>query len=97
MVDTFSKYLDQMMGKDRDAISKSEKLTDNFNSPDVCKYALVSFCPHELFPNTKFDMGPCKLRHDELFKKQFSLLDDEEKRNHFERIYIDDTISKLLC
>lgn len=57
----------------------------------VCKYALVSFCPHELFPNTKFDMGPCEYRHDELFKKQFILLNDQD-RNPYEKKYIDETI-----
>lgn len=28
--------------------------------PQVCKYFLVKFCPHDLFTNTKADLGPCK-------------------------------------
>lgn len=60
----------------------------------VCKFALVSFCPHELFPNTRFEMGHCEKRHDEFFKKQFFLLTDDE-RLPFELKYIDETIGRL--
>lgn len=58
----------------------------------MCKYALVSFCPHELFPNTRFEMGHCDKRHDEFFKKQFFLLTDDD-RLPFELKYIDETIA----
>lgn len=60
----------------------------------VCKHALVSFCPHELFPNTRFEMGHCEKRHDEFFKKQFFLLTDDE-RLPYELKYIDETIGRL--
>ena len=62
--------LDNIMGKDRNKSAK-ELLKDEerYNNPDVCKYFLVSFCPHDLFPNTKQDLGSCVKRHDEKFKK----------------------------
>ena len=59
----------------------------------VCKYALVSVCPHELFPNTKFDLGLCPKRHDEFFKKQFKVV-SEEDRIHYEKKFIEETMSK---
>jgi RNA-binding protein Luc7-like 2 len=46
-------------------------MEENYSAPDVCKYFLISFCPHDLFPNTKQDLGSCLKRHDEKFKKQF--------------------------
>jgi RNA-binding protein Luc7-like 2 len=60
----------------------------------VCKFALVSFCPHELFPNTRFEMGHCDKRHDEFFKKQFFLLTDDD-RLPYELKYIDETVASF--
>lgn len=55
---------------------------------------MVSFCPHELFPNTRFEMGHCEKRHDEFFKKQFFLLTDDD-RLPYEIKYIDETIASF--
>ncbi len=56
----------------------------------------MSFCPHDLFPNTKFDMGTCVQRHDEFFKRQFMVM-AEDDRYKFERDYIDETIGEASC
>ena len=32
---------------------------------NVCKMHLVHVCPHDLFHNTKSDLGACRKRHDE--------------------------------
>ncbi|KAJ3406137.1 hypothetical protein HDV05_006171, partial [Chytridiales sp. JEL 0842] len=47
--------------------------TKDFRDPDVCKYLLASgFCPYDLFPNTKLDLGNCPSKvHDEKLKKQY--------------------------
>lgn len=46
------------MGKDRDLpLQERLKKQEHFDDQDVCKYILVSFCPHDLFPNTKADLG----------------------------------------
>ena len=37
----------------------------NFSDPGVCKWYICSFCPSELFTNTKSDLGPCNKLHDD--------------------------------
>src|SRR5687768_17405558 len=39
----------------------------------LCPYYLVDYCPHELFTNTKSDIGPCTREHDEKAKVSESL------------------------
>ena len=60
--------------------------------PDICKYFLISFCPHDLFPNTKQDLGSCMKRHDEKFKKQFEA---DTGRADFEIQYIKEYLSTI--
>ena len=55
----------------------------------ICKYNLLSFCPNDLFPNTKADIGPCEKRHDDFVKQQFT--NDVEKES-YERKYQDELI-----
>ena len=50
----------------------------------VCKYALVSFCPHDLFINTRADLGPCNKIHDEELRKQY------EKSSRYGKIGFED-------
>ena len=93
MVDYFAQELNELMGINRNAPVNARLIEENYNDPGVCKYYLVSVCPYELFPNTKYDLGQCPKRHDEFFKKQFLSIADQEKGKH-ERRYIDDAISK---
>lgn len=53
--------LDQLMGKDRDKLP-TERPTNfrHFYDPKVCKYFICGFCPHDLFINTKSDIGKKK-------------------------------------
>lgn len=37
----------------------------------VCRYYLVRFCPHDLFHNTKADLGPCPNLHDEVVRNKY--------------------------
>lgn len=79
-MDQFRQILDQLMGKDRDLPRKERmRLQKHFDSPEVCKYYLLDFCPHDLFPNTKSDLGPCTKRHDEYFRDQFSKDSNKEQ------------------
>jgi len=69
--------LDELMGRNRnlapdDANNRETKWSD----AEVCRYYLVLFCPHDLFTNTKADMGPCGKIHDDDLKKKFA--DDNE-------------------
>lgn len=36
-----------------------------------CKYFMVKFCPHDLFVNTRADLGACAKVHDEEIRKLF--------------------------
>ena len=57
-MDGIRQMLDELMGADRDKTDK-EKIGTNkhFDDSDVCKFYLLDFCPHDLFPNTKSDLG----------------------------------------
>ena len=46
------------MGKDRDlSIKQKYGQKKHFSDDKVCKFYLLDFCPHDLFPNTKSDLG----------------------------------------
>ena len=57
----------------------------DFNDPQVCKNYLVAFCPHELFQNTKVDLGRCNLIHDPKLQKEYQ----NKKLNLFEDKFYD--------
>ncbi|KAK9761789.1 splicing factor, partial [Basidiobolus ranarum] len=64
--------------------SESKK---KFFDRDVCKYFLVRFCPHELFINTKSDLGPCDKIHEEALKRDYQEAEDREKYGYEEEFY----------
>mmetsp|Transcript_118591 Transcript_118591/g.165263 ORF Transcript_118591/g.165263 Transcript_118591/m.165263 type:complete len:106 (+) Transcript_118591:54-371(+) len=81
------------MGKDRNHplfIRLSKR--DHFDDADVCKFNLLSFCPNDLFPNTKADIGPCERRHDDYMKEQFQ---NDGSYDSYERKYEDELIILL--
>ena len=53
---------------------------------------MVAFCPHDLFPNTKADLGKCTKRHDGFFKEMFK---NDEFRDYYGRKYEAELIDKL--
>ena len=73
------------MGKDRNnPLWMRLNKRDHFDDQDVCKFNLLSFCPNDLFPNTKADIGPCERRHDDYLKEQFG---SDADRDSYERKY----------
>ncbi|SOV83452.1 U1 snRNA associated protein, putative [Plasmodium sp. gorilla clade G3] len=66
--------LDSLMGKDRDETDSKKKYS--FKDENVCKYYLIDFCPHDLFPNTKSDIGRCKNIHSDILKEQLEKHED---------------------
>ncbi len=58
MVDATRALLDELMGKDRN-LHPAERKNDatHFWDEDICKYYICGFCPHDLFTNTKNDLG----------------------------------------
>ena len=57
-MDGIRQMLDELMGKDRDlSIKEKYGQKKHFSDDEVCKFYLLDFCPHDLFPNTKSDLG----------------------------------------
>ena len=54
----------------------------------MCKHFLVNFCPNSLFTNTKADIGPCNLVHDDYLKREYNSRASRREK----RIYEDEFI-----
>ena len=50
----------------------------------VCRYYLVRFCPHDLFHNTKADLGACPNLHDEAVRCKYEKEAPSYTRTKFE-------------
>lgn len=73
------KLLEQLMGDQfaGSVASKTANLT--LTSPQVCRSYLAGTCPHDLFTNTKQDLGACPKFHPENLKIEYDALDSHEK------------------
>ncbi|KAF5280245.1 hypothetical protein FQA39_LY18068 [Lamprigera yunnana] len=63
--------LDELMGRNRNILPNEKVKELNWEDNEYCKYFLVKFCPHDLFVNTKADLGSCPKVHDEEVRKLF--------------------------
>ncbi|CAG8641105.1 8913_t:CDS:2, partial [Paraglomus occultum] len=52
--------------------------TVNFWDSNVCRNCLCGLCPHDLFTNTKMDLGPCPKLHSQRLKSEY---EEARKRN----------------
>ena len=88
------KTLDNLMGKDRNLPLREQILKKkHFDDPDVCKFFLIGFCPHELFTYVKSsNIGECHYRHDQQFKISF---ESDPNREFYQIKYEEDLISFL--
>ncbi|KAK5017753.1 splicing factor [Cryomyces antarcticus] len=69
--------------------SRSPQLS--ITDPKVCRSYLAGTCPHDLFTNTKQDIGPCPKVHSETLKAEYEAADDaQKKRWNFEYDYMRD-------
>jgi DNA repair exonuclease SbcCD ATPase subunit len=59
------------------ASSRSAQLS--ITDPKVCRSFLVGTCPHDLFTNTKQDLGPCPKVHSEPLKAEYEAASPAEK------------------
>lgn len=81
------KLLEQLMGASSTSRAAQLSLTD----PKVCRSYLAGTCPHDLFTNTKQDIGPCPKVHNEGLKTEYEALSDREKQKYgFEYDYMRD-------
>jgi hypothetical protein len=52
----------------------------SITDPKVCRSYLVGNCPHDLFTNTKNELGPCPKVHNEALKTEYQEADADQKR-----------------
>ncbi|BDD56699.1 splicing factor [Monascus purpureus] len=75
------KLLEQLMGADQligtGAPSRNAQLS--ITDQKVCRSYLVGTCPHDLFTNTKQDLGPCPKIHSEGLKTEYETASAAEK------------------
>jgi len=73
--------LNSLMGDDRNAAA-GQRRNRKFSDDDVCKKFLLGLCPHDMFPNTKMDLGPCSKQHNEHLKEAFEA---DSENAHYRR------------
>ncbi|KOS22567.1 U1 snRNP-associated protein [Escovopsis weberi] len=81
------KLLEQLMG----ASSSSRAAQLSLSDSKVCRSYIAGTCPHDLFTNTKQDIGPCPRVHAEGLKTEYEALSEREKHRYgFEYDYMRD-------
>lgn len=65
--------LDELMGTARNLTEEEKKghRELRWDDKEVCAFYMVRFCPHDLFVNTRSDLGPCPRVHDLKLKESF--------------------------
>jgi len=59
--------------------SSSRHAQLSITDPKVCRSFIVGTCPHDLFTNTKQDLGPCPKVHSEPLKSEYDASPDKSK------------------
>ncbi|KAM7350203.1 luc7-like protein 3 [Cochliomyia hominivorax] len=84
MVDAARQMLDELMGRNRNLHPSEAPKTVNWEDPDLCQYHLVKFCPHDLFVNTRADLGPCGRIHDDEAKQKYAEARPSSRKRQYE-------------
>ncbi|XP_059624892.1 uncharacterized protein LOC132268144 [Cornus florida] len=65
--------LDELMGAARNLTDEERRgyKEITWDDKEVCGCYMIQFCPHDLFVNTKSDLGPCLKIHDDKLKESF--------------------------
>ncbi|KAL8199693.1 hypothetical protein R6Q57_013261 [Mikania cordata] len=65
--------LDELMGSARNLTEEERRghREITWDDKEVCGFYMVKFCPHDLFVNTRSDLGPCPKIHDPKLKESF--------------------------
>jgi len=72
--------LDELMGRNRNAHPNEKVKEISWEDSSVCRYFLVQFCPHDLFTNTKADLGACPKIHDDELRRAYLEAPDGYKK-----------------
>jgi len=87
MTTEIAAMLDELMGRGRNEEAGKQSNRVVYKDPEVCHYYVCGFCPHELFVNTRADLGPCKKIHDEAIRKEYQTSEDVFKLGYEDRFY----------
>ncbi|XP_041978257.1 luc7-like protein 3 [Aricia agestis] len=78
-----AQLLDELMGRHRNTNPNEKIKKPNWEDPEYCKYYMVKFCPHDLFVNTRADLGVCPKVHDEEVKDLFEKAEPSYKKSQY--------------
>ncbi|KAJ4443008.1 hypothetical protein ANN_04657 [Periplaneta americana] len=74
--------LDELMGRNRNIAPNDKGKELNWEDPEYCKLYLVKFCPHDLFVNTRADLGQCPKVHDDEVKSLYDKSNSYKKQQY---------------
>ncbi|GLH10633.1 hypothetical protein R5R35_009110 [Gryllus longicercus] len=74
--------LDELMGRNRNIAPNDKPKELNWEDPEYCKLYLVKFCPHDLFVNTRADLGACPKVHDDEVKALYEKSNSYKKQQY---------------
>lgn len=74
--------LDELMGRNRNIAPNDKAKELNWEDPEYCKLYMVKFCPHDLFVNTRADLGQCPKVHDDEVKALFEKSNSYKKQQY---------------
>jgi uncharacterized membrane protein YgcG len=77
------KLLEQLMGDQFSGSASARNANLTLTDPKVCRSYLVGTCPHDLFTNTKQDLGPCPKVHSENLKLEYDAIPAAEKSSKY--------------
>ncbi|EDV92081.1 luc7-like protein 3 [Drosophila grimshawi] len=84
MVDAARQMLDELMGRNRNLHPSEAGQAVNWEDSEFCQFYNVKFCPHDLFINTRADLGPCTRIHDEEAKHLYEEARPSQRKRHTE-------------
>ncbi|KXT04683.1 hypothetical protein AC578_2115 [Pseudocercospora eumusae] len=75
------KLLEQLMGDTMmNAPGTHKQAALTITDPKVCRSYLCGGCPHDLFTNTKQDLGACDKAHQPNLREEYQAASDEQKK-----------------
>ncbi|EGI58200.1 LC7L3 protein, partial [Acromyrmex charruanus] len=80
--------LDELMGRNRNVLPNEKPKELNWEDPEFCKLYLVKFCPHDLFVNTRADLGACPKVHDDEARELFEKAPHSYRKQQYEDEFI---------
>uniref|UniRef100_A0A182FKB1 Spliceosome subunit n=1 Tax=Anopheles albimanus TaxID=7167 RepID=A0A182FKB1_ANOAL len=91
MVDVARQLLDELMGRNRNLDPTASAKEVSWADEEVrwfCPYFLVKFCPHDLFVNTRADLGQCTKLHDDEAKRLYDEAKPCRKKTQYEEDFL---------